>query len=36
VGWVLSWWAPGDRRLALALDATTLDERFSVLALCVV
>ncbi len=36
LGWVLSWWAPGERRLALALDATTLGERFSVLALCVV
>src|SRR5262245_54927085 len=33
LGWVLSWWTPGERRLALALDATTLDERFSVLAL---
>src|SRR5262249_53493615 len=36
LGWVLRWWTPGERRLALALDATTLDERFSVLALGVV
>ncbi len=38
LGWVLSWWAPGpgERRLALALDATTLGARFVVLTLCVV
>jgi hypothetical protein len=36
LGWVLHWWAPGERRLALALDATTLGTRFTVLALCVV
>jgi hypothetical protein len=36
LGWVLSWWAPGERRLAWALDATTLGARFVVLALCVV
>lgn len=39
LGWVLHWWAPGpggERRLALALDATTLGARFTVLALCVV
>jgi hypothetical protein len=36
LGWVLSWWASDERRLALALDATTLGERFTVLALCVV
>jgi hypothetical protein len=35
LGWVLRWWAPGERRLALALDATTLGDRFVVLALCV-
>lgn len=34
--WVLRWWAPGERRLALALDATTLGQRFTVLALSVV
>jgi hypothetical protein len=33
LGWVLRWWAPGERRLALALDATTLGDRFVVLAL---
>lgn len=36
LGWVLSWWAAEERRLALALDATTLGTRFTVLALCVV
>lgn len=39
LGWVLRWWdtrQPADHRLALALDATTLGTRFTVLALCVV
>lgn len=37
LGWVLHWWTPNrERRLALALDATTLGARFTVLALCVV
>jgi hypothetical protein len=36
LGWVLAWWASGERRLALALDATTLGTRFTVLAVCVV
>jgi hypothetical protein len=36
LGWVLQWWAPGERRLAVALDATTLGQRFTVLARCVV
>jgi hypothetical protein len=35
LGGVLRWWAPGERRLALALDATTRGDRFVVLALCV-
>lgn len=38
LGWVLSWWtsgAPHERRLALALDATYLGDRFVVLALAV-
>src|SRR5262245_13120902 len=35
-GGALPWWAPGERRLALALDATTLGERLVVLGLCVV
>ncbi len=33
--WVLSWGAPAERRLALALDATTLKDRFVVLAISV-
>ena len=33
--WVLSVWAPGERRLALALDASTLGQRFVVLAVSV-
>jgi Transposase DDE domain len=38
VGWVVSWWGPAarrDRRLALALDATSLGTRLVVLALAV-
>src|SRR5579859_5839057 len=31
--WVLAWWPAGERRLALALDATTLGQRFTVLAI---
>ncbi len=34
--WVLALWPPGERRLALALDATTLGQRFTVLAISVV
>ncbi len=33
--WVLQWWATDERRLALALDATTLGQRFTVLAVSV-
>jgi hypothetical protein len=33
--WVLAWWPQGERRLALALDATTLGQRFTVLAISV-
>jgi len=36
LGWVLALWPPGERRLALALDATTLGQRFTVLAISVV
>jgi len=36
LSWVLALWPPGDRRLALALDATTLGQRFTVLAISVV
>ena len=34
--WVLSWWTSEERRLALALDATHLGQRFTVLAVSVV
>ncbi len=33
--WVVTLWPPGERRLALALDATTLGDRFTVLAVSV-
>ena len=33
---MLHWWDPDDRRLALAMDATTLGQRFTVLAISVV
>lgn len=33
--WILSWWAKGEQRLALALDATTLGDRYVVLAISV-
>jgi len=36
LAWVLAWWPPDERRLALALDATTLGERFTVLSVSVV
>jgi len=34
--WVLAWWPSNEKRLALALDATTLGQRFTVLAVSVV
>ena len=34
--WVLAWWPSGEKRLALAVDATTLGQRFTVLAISVV
>lgn len=34
--WILSWWDPSERRLALAMDATTLGQRFTVLVISVV
>jgi hypothetical protein len=34
--WVLAWWASDERRLVLALDATTLGDRFVVLVISVV
>jgi hypothetical protein len=35
LSWVLRWWANEEKRLALALDATTLGQRFTVLAISV-
>ena len=32
-GWVLAWWPATECRLVLALDATTLGQRFTVLTL---
>src|SRR5438876_8317495 len=34
--WIVRWWAPGEHRLALALDASTLSDRFTVVCICVV
>src|SRR3989440_7234351 len=34
--WILSWWPADEPRLALAIDATTLKKRFTVLAISVV
>ncbi len=34
--WVLAWWPPTEPRLVLAMDATTLGQRFTVLAISVV
>jgi hypothetical protein len=34
--WVLAWWSRDERRLALVLDARTLSDRFTVLAISVV
>ncbi len=34
--WVLSWWESEEHRLALAMDASTLGQRFTVLAVCIV
>lgn len=34
--WILSWWAQGEHRLALAMDASNLSDRFTVLAISVV
>src|SRR5512135_3114802 len=31
LSWILAWWPPDELRLALALDATTLKKRFTVL-----
>jgi hypothetical protein len=34
--WVLAWWPPDEKRLALALDASTLGQRFTVLAVSLI
>jgi len=34
--WVLAWWSPGERRLVLVLDETTLRQTFTVLAISVI
>ena len=36
VKWVLSWWGSAEKRLALVMDASTLGERFVVLAISIV
>lgn len=36
LGWILAWWPADEPRLALALDATTLKKRFTVLCISVV
>jgi hypothetical protein len=36
LSWIIRLWAGSERRIALALDATTLGERWTVLAVCVV
>ena len=36
LSWVLSWWSSGEKRLALVLDASTLGQLFTVLAISVV
>src|SRR6266571_1047832 len=33
--WILRWWDPSEKRLALALDASTLSDRFTVWAISV-
>ncbi len=35
LGWIVSWWPKAECRLALALDATTLTDRFTVLCISV-
>jgi hypothetical protein len=34
--WVLAWWPPAEQRLALAMDASTLGQRFTVLAISLI
>ncbi|MGB0386841.1 MAG: transposase [Ardenticatenaceae bacterium] len=33
--WVLSWWPPDEKRIAIRLDATTLADRFTILAISI-
>lgn len=33
--WVVSWWTPTEKRLALAMDASTLGQRFTILSISV-
>jgi hypothetical protein len=34
--WIVAWWPPSEQRLVLAMDATTLGQRFTVLTISVV
>jgi hypothetical protein len=34
--WVITWWDPADRRIALAMDASTRKQRFTILSISVV
>ena len=36
VAWVLCWWEPTEKRVAVAMDATTLGELFTVLVISIV
>jgi hypothetical protein len=36
LGWIVSWWPKDERRLALAMDASNLTDRFTVLCISVV
>ncbi|HJS20756.1 MAG TPA: hypothetical protein VJ785_18565 [Anaerolineales bacterium] len=36
LGWILSWWPANEKRLALAMDASSLGQRLVVLAISVV
>ena len=33
--WIISWWPPDEKRIAIGLDATTLADRFTILAISV-
>ena len=36
IQWILSWWSPDEKRIALAMDASSLGKRFVVLAISIV